>query len=151
MSDGVRFELKGFEVLQARLDALPGPAARRVVVAGLRQGAQAIKKAAKGTAPERQKQRDRIITLGALSTRVRAPGFLRRTVIYRSVRGELAILVGPMRGAFYGAFFEFGRSGRPMPRVTWLRSAFGSSVDVAFGRISAGLWDQLKKEVDKLG
>lgn len=151
MADGLRYELGGFQELERKLSALPGPAAKRVVMAGLRKGAQAVKAEAKRVAPVRQSQRDRIIPLGVKSTRTRSKGFLKRTIIYRAKRGELVVEVGPRRAAFYGKFFEFGRSGRSMPRNTWLTAAFQASADTALGRISVGLWDQLRKEVDKLG
>lgn len=151
MSDRLTFELGGFDALNAKLRELQGAPARRVVMAGLRKGAQTVKQSAQAAAPVRQRDLARVIRIGTKSTRVRGPRFLRRTIAYKAVRGALVIEVGPRRAAFYGQFFEFGRDGRSMPRRAWLTEAFRGSVDLAFGRISGGMWDQLAKEVAKLG
>lgn len=152
MADSLTLNLQGAEKFDRMLDHLTHRGARKVVTAGLRAGAQELKKAANRTAPIRRRQRDRIITFSAKSSRVRAPGFLKRGVIYRAVKGGYpTFLVGPRRTAFYGKFFEFGRDGPRFPRNPWLSSAFRASGGAMINRITDKLWLELKAEIDRHG
>ncbi len=149
MADDLRMRLTGLSVLEKNLEALDRRAARRVGLAGLRGSARVVKRAAKRAAPKRRTDLDRIFTLGRRSSRTRAPGFLKRTTIYRTVRGELAILVGPRRAAFYGKFFEPGGGGRHMPKTAWFSRSFRNVARAAFEAAAPAAWKQLTKEVDR--
>ena len=148
----MNLQIEGFDKLNKQLEELTGPTARRVVMAGLREGAKGFKKTAKDRAPQRKTELGRVIPLGPSSTRTRSRGFLRRTIIYRTVRGQLAIEVGPRRAAFYGKFFEPGSGGhRAMPKTSWFSKAWRSSGRSLLPVIGPAMWKQLRKEVSKRG
>jgi hypothetical protein len=150
MADRFDLRLDGDVEFQRQLSRLQDAAARRVVMAGLREGAKAIKKTAKRNAPVRVTDLDQVKPLGKRSSRVRSAGFLKRTVIYRRVRRRLAIDVGPRRAAFYGQFFELDRKGpRSMPRRRWMTRSFSQASGAALAKIAPGMWKQLRKEIDR--
>ncbi len=152
----VTLELRGLEALDEQLRTLPLKVQRRAMITGLRKGATVYKKGGKIAAPVR--------SWGAAGSAgkvignhhgVRMPGFLKRSIISRTVSARKSpyptIQIGPRRAAFYGQFFEFGRTGgRRFPRKNFLSDAYRSRSPEALKAVRAGLWAAVQKEFIEL-
>lgn len=152
----VKVKLSGLEELDRQLKTLPLKIQRRALIAGMREGAKVYKKAGKIGVPVRRWQGDNAAKFIGDKHGLRMPGFLKRSMIYRTVSARKSprptIHVGPRRAAFYGRFFELGRRGqRRMPRKHFLSDAFRTRTPAALAAVRKGLWAAMKKEIKKLG
>ena len=140
-----------FYLIGRELDAMAETVARKFIVSGLREGAKVVKAAAVSEAPVRRANADearykKVSRHGG----TRGPGYLRRSIIYRTDPKRVAyrpiVRVGPRSSAFYGEFFEAGRRSARMPTRKWLSRAFARSYQGATERISEKLWELIRTQ-----
>jgi hypothetical protein len=161
---GVTVKLTGLEALDEQLRKLPLKVQRRAMIAGLRKGAAVYKKGGKIGAPVRS------WGAGGSAAKfigdrhgLRMPGFLKRSVISRTISPKKSpyptIHIGPRQSAFYGQFFEYGRAerinrrrkgARRFPRKRFLSDAYRTRSPEALKAVRAGLWAAMQKEFKKI-
>ncbi len=160
MPDLATVKLSGFAEFDKQLKLLPLAVQRRAMIAGLRAGAVVFKKEAKKNVPVRRAGvlgfAAKYIGAGGRREGIRQPGYLKRSIISRTVSAKKSprpmIQIGPRRTAFYGAFFETGRGGPGrMPRRRFLSGAFRTAKFRAQTAVRDGLWKAIKKEIAKNG
>lgn len=146
MPDGMNMRVSDPRPLLERLRKLDQRVRQRHILTSMRAGAREASRTFAAAAPVRR--------FGGLleraGGRVRAPGFLSRSVSIKKRRGAPAYQVGPNRGGFYGRFQEEGTADRGrggvLPARPWMRPAWNGSVRRVFRVIADKLEQLLDRE-----
>lgn len=164
----VEMKIEGIEDVKKALEALPQNIARRVLVAGVREGARLIRAPLREAAPRRSTGGwKRMRSQGAF---YRGPGFLQKKITYKYLRRsssktEVHYGVGPFGDAFYGFIVAHGhivgtrkaargKAAHSLARVKaydFITPVFQAQYNTVLQRMKSGLEKGIIKEGEKAG
>lgn len=124
-------QITGLKELDAALQELAWPAARRALRKGMRQGANVVRDEVRDKAP---------IDTGLLKRSI-------RTRERKDENGWMQVAVEVRRRAFYGKFFEYGTS--KMAAKPFIRPAASNNTDAAVGRMRDALAEAIEIEMQR--
>lgn len=149
--------LKGFDKLEAMLQALPDEVARKVAEQSVRKGATIIQREAQARAPVQEGDRVHRISTSKRAKKFskgRRPGFLKASILVRLNRAlataasPLVYSIGWSRDAYYGMWQEFGS--RHQAARPFLRPAADSKFEEAVAVIGSDMGPRIEAAAKKL-
>lgn len=127
----VTLKTTGGPALAKALRALPDRVSNRVMKAALLNAGRPIRDAAAQKAPRRPGAPDIAANIGMHPARAERAG-------------EVAVLIGPTIGFFYGSFLEFGTS--KMQAQPFMRPAFEAGWQRALNTMNGLIWGALARD-----
>lgn len=149
--------LKGFDKIEAMMQALPDEVAKKVAQQSMRKGAAIIQREAQARAPVQEGDRVHRISTSRRAKKFskgRKPGFLKASILVRlnnalaTAASPLVYSIGWSRDAFYGMFQEFGT--RRQPARPFLRPAADSRFAEAVQAVGDDMGPRIEAAAKKL-